>query len=181
MRSFGADRAFRASGDEFAVMGDSRERLPGLASPREGPGFCFGRGSEAAEADGDLARRGAEGERSGLRGRARAPRPPWGRSSTSGGLYFFGGPPSHFFVGRSGPGERLPGRLGIYCLPCPGHGPAPPKFSRPSFGRDFLRVQTALDRLLRWRRSRTVRTGSCTSCPTVRLTWPRRSPTGSCD
>ncbi len=76
--SFGADWVFRVSGDEFAVMGDSHERLAqGLAVLRATiPGFSFGTGTDMAEADGELIHDKARRERSGLRA-ARGLRPPW--------------------------------------------------------------------------------------------------------
>lgn len=78
VRSFGADWVFRVSGDEFAVMGDSHERLAqGLAVLRATiPGFSFGTGTDMAEADGELIHDKARRERSGLRA-ARGLRPPW--------------------------------------------------------------------------------------------------------
>uniref|UniRef100_A0AAU8KTT7 GGDEF domain-containing protein n=1 Tax=Pseudomonas phage vB_PaeS_FBPa53 TaxID=3231242 RepID=A0AAU8KTT7_9VIRU len=77
VRSFGADWVFRVSGDEFAVMGDSHERLAqGLAVLRATiPGFSFGTGTDMAEADGELIHDKARRERSGLRA-ARGLRPP---------------------------------------------------------------------------------------------------------
>lgn len=76
--SFGADWVFRVSGDEFAVMDGSHERLAqGLAVLRATiPGFSFGTGSDMAEADRDLRHDKAEREKSGHRA-ARGLRPPW--------------------------------------------------------------------------------------------------------
>ncbi len=78
VRSFGADWVFRVSGDEFAVMDGSQERLAhGLAVLRATiPGFSFGTGSDMAEADRDLRHDKAEREKSGHRA-ARGLQPPW--------------------------------------------------------------------------------------------------------